>query len=240
MSNSIKELGGSLLEHITELVIRIRYSAIALAIGCAIGIAIAQPTLAFLIAPYGGKLQVLGPTEGVSIYVRVALTIGTAIASPFVLFHLIAFIAPGLLPHEKRAVYLVVPGAIIMFVIGAFFAWFIMIPSAIQFLASFYADVFQVQWTAEKYVPFVLSLTLWVGVSFEMPLVFMFLGWLGVVSAGMLLKGWRFAIVGCAVIAAIITPTVDPFNMALVMGPLMGLYFLSIILVWIVARRKRE
>ena len=81
-----------------------------------------------------------------------------------------------------------------------------------------YSDVFQVQWTAEKYVPFVLSLTLWVGVSFEMPLVFMFLGWLGVVNPKMLLKGWRFAIVGCAVIAAIITPTVDPFNMALVMA----------------------
>jgi sec-independent protein translocase protein TatC len=73
-----------------------------------------------------------------------------------------------------------------------------------------------------------------------MPLVFMFLGWLGVVNAGMLLKGWRYAVVGCAVIAAIITPTVDPFNMALVMGPLMGLYFMSIILVWIVSRRKRK
>ncbi len=240
MSSSLKELGGSLLEHITELIIRIRYSAIALALGCAVGIAIAQPTLAFLIAPYGGKLQVLGPTEGISIYVRVALTVGTAIASPFVLFHLIAFISPGLLPHEKRAVYLIVPGAIIMFVIGAAFAWFIMIPSAIQFLASFYSDVFQVQWTAEKYVPFVLSLTLWVGVSFEMPLVFMFLGWLGVVNPKMLLKGWRFAIVGCAVIAAIITPTVDPFNMALVMGPLMGLYLLSIILVWLVHGKGRK
>jgi sec-independent protein translocase protein TatC len=170
----------------------------------------------------------------------VALTVGTAIASPFVLFHLIAFISPGLLPHEKRAVYLIVPGAIIMFVIGAAFAWFIMIPSAIQFLASFYSDVFQVQWTAEKYVPFVLSLTLWVGVSFEMPLVFMFLGWLGVVNPKMLLKGWRFAIVGCAVIAAIITPTVDPFNMALVMGPLMGLYLLSIILVWLVHGKGRK
>jgi len=133
-----------------------------------------------------------------------------------------------------------VPGALFMFLAGAAFAWFIMIPSAIQFLASFYADVFQVQWTAEKYVPFVLSLTLWVGVSFEMPLVFMFLGWLGIVNAGMLLKYWRYAIVGCAIIAAVITPTVDPFNMMLVMGPLMGLYFLSIILVWIVSRRKRK
>jgi sec-independent protein translocase protein TatC len=230
----------SLLDHITELVIRIRYIALALAFGSGLGILIAQPTLAFLIAPYGGKLQVLGPTEGVSIYVRVALTVGVAIASPFVFYNIVAFISPGLLPHEKRALYLVIPGAVVMFIVGALFAWFIMIPSAIQFLASFYSDVFQVQWTAEKYIPFVLSLALWVGVSFEMPLVFMFLGWLGIVNAKMLLTYWRFAIVGCAIIAAIITPTVDPFNMALVMGPLLGLYFLSIILVWFVTWRKRK
>lgn len=240
MSSTPKENAGSLLDHIVELVMRIRAAAIALAIGCGVGLALAQPILAFLIAPYGGRLQVLGPTEGVSIYVRVALTVGVAIASPFVIYNIIAFIAPALLPNEKRGIYLVVPAAIIMFLIGSTFAWFIMIPSAIQFLANFYSDVFQVQWTADHYIPFVLSLTLWVGVAFEMPLVFMFLGWLGVVSPKMLLTHWRIAIVGCAVVAAIITPTVDPFNMSLVMGPLIGLYFLSIILVWFVYGKGRK
>lgn len=239
MSADKLEKAEGLLDHIVELVIRIRYAALALAVGCGVGLLIAQPTLAFLIAPYGGKLQVLGPTEGVSIYVQVALTVGTAIASPFVFYNLVAFISPGLLPHEKRILYLVIPGAVVMFVTGALFAWFIMIPSAIQFLAGFYADVFQVQWTAEKYIPFVLSLALWIGVAFEMPLVFMFLGWLNIVNPKMLLTYWRFAVVGCAIIAAIITPTVDPFNMALVMGPLLGLYFLSIILVAIVRWRKK-
>ena len=240
MSSTQKGNAGSLLDHIIELVMRIRASAIALALGCGVGLYLAQPILTFLIAPYGGKLQVLGPTEGVSIYVRVALTVGAAIASPFVIYNIIAFIAPALLPNEKRGIYLVVPAAIIMFLIGSAFAWFVMIPSAIQFLASFYSDVFQVQWTADHYIPFVLSLTLWVGVSFEMPLVFMFLGWLGVVSPKMLLTHWRFAIVGCAIVAAIITPTVDPFNMSLVMGPLIGLYFLSIILVWFVYDKGRK
>jgi sec-independent protein translocase protein TatC len=85
----------------------------------------------------------------------------------------------------------------------------------------------------------VLSLVLWIGISFEMPLLFMFLGRLGIVSPRLLLRGWRIAVVAIAVIAAAITPTVDPFNMMLVMGPLIALYFLSIILTAIVYRKRQ-
>ncbi len=235
----------SFLEHLEDLAVTIRNAAIVLLLFCTAGLVFAEPVLKFLITPYGGKLQTLGPTEGISTLIRVGLTLGAAAASPFVMYILLGFIIPAFeAPHEKRLVnmlrFFIIPGALFLFVVGASFAWFIMIPSAINFLANFGTDLFQVDWTAEHYVPFVLSLTLWVGISFEMPLLFMFLGRLGIVKPVQLLKAWRIAVVAIAIIAAAITPTVDPFNMMLVMGPLIALYFLSILLTAITYRARQS
>lgn len=233
------------LEHLEELALTIRNAAIVLLICCTAGLFFAEPVLKFLIAPYGGKLQTLGPTEGISTLIRVGLTLGAAAASPVVIYLLMGYIIPAFeSPQEKRMAnlfrFFIIPGALVLFIVGASFAWFIMIPSAIEFLANFGTDLFQIDWTAERYIPFVLSLTLWVGISFEMPLVFMFLGRLGIVKPIQLLKAWRIAVVVIAIIAAAITPTVDPFNMALVMGPLIALYFLSILLTAITYRARQS
>jgi sec-independent protein translocase protein TatC len=223
------EKAGTFFQHLEELAIRVRNIALTLLVFSGLGLFFSEPILAFLIEPYGGKLDLLGPTEGVSTLIKVGLTIGVALSSPFIVYQIIAFVAPGLEPHEKRPLFFVIPAALLLFVLGAAFSWFILVPSAIDFLATFGLDLFNVEWTADKYIPFVLSLVLWIGVSFEMPLLFMFLGRLGIVSPRLLLRAWRIALVIIAVIAAAITPTVDPFNMLLVMGPLTGLYFLSII-----------
>ncbi|MFQ5410446.1 MAG: twin-arginine translocase subunit TatC, partial [Anaerolineales bacterium] len=219
-----------LLAHLGELRMRILRMAIAVGVASAISLAFADRLLLALVAPYGGYLQVLEPTESISVWLRVGLTTGLALASPYILLQILGFLAPGLERSEKRVLYSVVPGALFLFALGAAFAWFIMIPAAINFLANFLPDIFRVEWSSRGYVPFVLSLTLWIGISFEMPLVFMFLAWLGVVTPKMLIRGWRFAIVAVAIVAAAITPTVDPFNMLLVMAPLLGLYLISIIL----------
>jgi sec-independent protein translocase protein TatC len=105
-----------------------------------------------------------------------------------------------------------------------------MLPAAIGFLSTFQSDIFHTDWRADAYIPFVTSLLFWIGVSFETPLIIFFLAKLHVVTWKKLLKGWRFAIVIIAVLAAVITPTVDPFNMMLVMAPLILLYFLSVFL----------
>lgn len=251
MDNQTRKLSGksrarnsqkavTFLEHLEELALRLRNSALVLLVCSAAGLGFAEPILKFLVAPYGGKLQVLGPTEGISILIRVGLTIGIALSSPVIVYQIIAFVAPGLESKEKRPLYFALPAALLLFLAGAAFAWFLLIPSAINFLATFGVDLFNIEWTAERYIPFVLSLVLWIGISFEMPLVFMFLGRLGFVSPRLLLRGWRIAIVIIAVIAAAITPTVDPFNMMLVMGPLIGLYFLSIVLTAFVYRKRQS
>jgi sec-independent protein translocase protein TatC len=129
---------------------------------------------------------------------------------------------------------------VVLFLAGSAFAWFVMIPVAVRFLSGFLPGVFKAQWTVERYYPFVLSLLFWVGICFELPLVAFVLAKLRIVTAGLLLKGWRIAIVLITVVSAIITPTVDAFNMMLVALPLMVLYFLSILLAAMAQRKVKK
>jgi sec-independent protein translocase protein TatC len=219
-----------LLEHLVELRNVLIKSFVALAVGTILAAIFTPQILQFLITPYGTTLQTIDPTENISIYLRVSIMAGAVITMPIFVYLLWSFIAPGLEKKEKRYVRIVVPGATILFLIGVAFAWGIMLPAAIGFLSTFQTEIFKSDWRADAYIPFVTSLMFWIGVSFETPLIVFFLAKLHVVTASMLLKGWRFAIVIIAVIAAVITPTVDPFNMALVMAPLILLYFFSILL----------
>ena len=219
-----------LMEHLIELRGRLIRAFIALALTTAISAIFTPQVLQLLIAPYGNLLQTIDPTENVSIYFKVALTTGAVLAMPVFVYQLWSFVAPGLENKEKRYVRILVPGATLLFLIGVAFAWGLLLPAAIGFLAEFESQVFRTDWRADAYVPFVTSLLFWIGVSFETPLIIFFLAKLHIVTARQLLRGWRFAIVAIAIVAAIITPTVDPFNMMLVMAPLILLYFLSIVL----------
>lgn len=219
-----------LLEHLVELRNVLIRSVFALLIGTLVAAIFTPQILQFLIAPYGSTLQTIDPTENISIYLRVSIMAGAVITMPIFVYLLWSFIAPGLEKNEKRYVYIIVPGATVLFLVGVTFAWGIMLPAAISFLSTFQAEIFKSDWRADAYIPFVTSLMFWIGVSFETPLLIFFLAKLHIVTAGMLLKGWRFAIVIIAVVAAMITPTVDPFNMLLVMAPLILLYFFSVLL----------
>jgi sec-independent protein translocase protein TatC len=220
----------SFWDHLSELRNRLIRIFIGLVIAAGISLIFTEPLLRVLIRPYGQALKVIGPTESVSIYLRVALTCGAALAMPYILWEFWGFIAPGLLPNERRYAYVLIPAACGLFLTGVAFAWFLMAPAAINFLSTFSPGIFETEWTSERYIPFITSLLFWIGVSFEMPLIVFFLAKLRIVNARMLLRSWRYAIVGIAVIAAAITPTVDPFNMALVMAPLIALYFISVVL----------
>ncbi len=220
----------SILDHLNEIRKRLVRIFMALVITGGISLLFTERLLKLLVVPYGHPLKVIGPTESVSIYLRVALTAGAVIAMPYILWELWGFIAPGLLAREKRYAYVMIPAACALFLTGIAFAWFVMIPAAIDFLSGFAPDIFQTEWTSNLYVPFVTSLLFWIGVSFETPLIIFFLAKLRMVNARQLAHAWRYAIVLIAVIAAMITPTVDPFNMALVMTPLIVLYFISIVL----------
>lgn len=218
----------SLLDHLNELRVRLMRAMGALVLGVLLAVAFTGELLKYLIKPYGSELQVLGPTESVVMYFRVALLAGAIFAIPYITYQLFMFVLPGLYPKERRWVLLALPATTSLFLLGVAFAWFIMVPAALGFLRDFEQDVFVAEWTAERYIAFLTSLLFWIGVAFEMPVVVFVLARMGLVGPAPLIRNWRLAVVAITVAAALITPTVDPFNMLLVIGPLLVLYLISI------------
>lgn len=220
-----------LMEHLRELRTRLIRAFIALAITTAGSFVFAKQVLVILIAPMGDTLpQALKPTESLGNYMKVALICGVTLAMPFIVYQIGRFVAPGLTRKEKRYLILLVPGATLCFVSGVAFAYFVMLPAAIPFLQGFMADIIEQRWAIGEYLSFVTSLLFWIGVAFELPLFVYFLTKLGIIDARTLSKNRKYAVVIIAVLAAVITPTVDPVNMTLVMGPLIVLYELGVIL----------
>ena len=225
-----------LLRHLDELRRRVFKAFAAVILGVGVSFAFAEQAINYLASPIGGSeaLVSIEVTENIAVYMRVALLGGVALGMPFILYQAMQFILPGLKGREKLWLILGVPFASLLFAGGAAFTWFLMIPTAIPFLTSFIGITTQVR--PANYFDFITNLMFWIGLSFEMPIVFMLLARLKFVTARQLAGGWRYAVVAITVVAAAITPTVDPVNMGLVTLPLMGLYLVSIVLAWIAGR----
>jgi sec-independent protein translocase protein TatC len=230
----------SILDHLSELRGRLVKAALAFTLATAFGFLVAGPVLEFLKQPYGAdQFITLGPTDSVVAYFRVALLVGGILSIPLITYQLLMFVLPGLTHKERRIILLSIPFVTLLFVVGVVFTWMLLIPPAIGFFNNFMPELFVAQWTADRYLGFVTALLFWMGVAFETPLIAFVLSILGLLTARTLIKQWRIAIVGAAVAAAAITPTVDPVNMMLVMGPLMALYLLSIVLTYLGRRFAR-
>lgn len=234
----------TLLEHLDELRVRIMWALAGLGVGTIGGVALARPLLTYLTNPFceylvlpgatqpagvqcAAKLVTLRPTEAIETYFKIALTAGAIIAMPFILYQLWLFVSPGLEKRERRYVYVFIPFATLFFLAGVAFTWFVLLPPAVAFLVNFLSDNISNQWQLAPYISFTTSFMFWIGVSFEMPLIIYILARVGVVTAAVLREQWRVAVVGIAVLAAIITPSVDPLTMLLTMAPLLLLYALS-------------
>jgi len=226
-----EERQASIMEHLEELRDRLIKSAIALTVTTLFSFAFAKQFLQLLIAPMGETPPVSStPTTNIVVFTKVALISGVALAMPVLVYQLIGFIAPGLTRRERRYLYLILPGATLSFVAGIAFAYFVMLPMAIPFLKGFLGDIVQPNWFVDKYISFITSLLFWVGLSFETPLLIFFLAKLGIVTPAALSRNRKYAVLVIAVISAVITPTPDPFNMILVMAPLILLYEIGILL----------
>jgi sec-independent protein translocase protein TatC len=230
------ETSAPLLKHLDELRVRIFKAFFALIVTTAISFIFSQQLIAYLALPIGGiaKLVSIEITENIAIFMKVSLLGGFVLAMPVIIYQIVAFIMPGLKPNEQRWLLVMVPFAAILFMGGVAFTWFVMLPTAVPFLAGFIGITTQVR--PENYFDFITNLMFWIGICFEMPLIIMFMAKLKFVTARQLLGGWRYAVVIMAIVAAVVTPTVDPINMGLVMAPLGGLYVVSIILAAFVGR----
>jgi sec-independent protein translocase protein TatC len=230
----------SLIGHIEELRRRLLIALAVLGIAIIVSFFFSEKVVNYLAVPIGGldKLQSIEITENVGVYMKVSLLCGGILAFPVIIYELLMFILPGLKPDEKRFVIGSIPFVTLFFLGGVAFSYLVMLPSALPFLTNFLGVTTNPR--LSNYIDFVVNLIFWVGVSFELPLFVYLLARFGPVTPKMLLKFWRQAIVVIAVIAAIITPTVDPVNMSLMMVPLILLYFLSILFAWFAQKSKRQ
>lgn len=228
----------SLLEHIEELRRRLIKALLALAVGFVISALFTNQLLEWLARPVGGleNLEAIEVTENLGVFMQVALLGGVLLAMPVIVYQVWRFVTPGLYPHEKRYVYILAPAATALFLAGAAFAYFVMLPAAVPALLGF-API-PTRPRPANYISFVTSLMFWVGISFEMPLFIFFLAKVGLVSPRDLLRNWRLAVFLIALLAALVTPTGDPINMGLVMIPLVVLYVLSILLARVAYRES--
>jgi len=236
-----------LLEHLTELRNRMIWIVGALLVGIVVSIAFVEPVIAFITEPVtnaGGseteanRLIAIGPTDTIFVFFKVMFVMGVIVAMPVLVYQIVAFIAPGLYPHEKRSLFLLLPGFMVLFFGGAAFANFVMLPVAVGFLQNFLGDVIDQEWTVDRYIGFFTRIVFWIGVAFETPLVIAFLARIGLVNGRQLLGMWRQAIVIISVVAAMITPTIDPINMTIVMLPLISLYFLGVGLAYVLYKPR--
>jgi sec-independent protein translocase protein TatC len=199
-----------------------------------------QQLLEFLSKPIPGGMESLVAievTEPIGTVMRVSLLVGFAIAFPYIALELWLFVAPGLDRRARIWGLAAIPIATLFFLGGMAFAYYIMLPAAIPFMINFMG--IETIPRPSSYIKFISSIMFWIGIAFQFPLVIFMLAKMGLVNAKMLQQQWRIAVVVIAIAAALITPTIDPVNMALVMGPMIFLYFFSIFLAMI-AQRGRE
>ncbi len=229
-----------ILEQLEDVRRHLLRSLVALAITVGISVYFTNSLIAALAVPVGGldKLYATRLTDSIGVFMTVALISGIALALPYIAFEMWLFIAPGLMPRSRQLGLLAIPLALVFFLGGAAFAYFVMLPAAVPFLRDF-LPINQIP-TAVEYISLVSSLIFWVGAAFEFPLIIYALSAMGLVQPGLLVKQWRIAVVLIAVLAAVITPTVDPVNMALVMAPMTVLYFLSILFSYIARATNRS
>jgi sec-independent protein translocase protein TatC len=236
------------LEHLEELRKRIVYSIIAVVV-CFFGCWFAAPRLvAIMQAPIievlhknnqPGMLVYQHPVDPFNLYLKVAGVAGLFVASPFVLYQLWLFIAPGLYKNEKRYVFPFMLSSVTLFLAGGYFGYRVVLPKALEFLIDF-GKQFQPMITIEEYTSLFVTLIVGMGVIFEMPILVFFLALMGIVSAGWMWRNIRYSILAIFIVAAIITPTPDIVNMCIFAAPMIGLYVLSIAIAWFVHPEQRK
>lgn len=238
--------GMSLMEHLEELRRRIVHSALFLAAGFIVAYFFHERLYGFVQEPLDQlhiKLNYTHPMDPLNLYLQVALIGGAILASPFILYEVWLFIAPGLYKKERRFVVPFMAATVTLFLGGASFGYFYVLPGALKILILQFGNKFNPVVTIEEYTGFFLSVILGLGISFELPILIFFLAMFGIVSPKFLWKNIRYAILAIFIVAAIITPSPDPWTMCIYAIPMLILYMIGIAVAWWVhpsRRRKKE
>jgi len=234
----------SFLEHLDELRKRIVNAAIAIGVGILISFTFIQKIYSFLMAPTmnqlppGSRLIYTEPGEAFSLYIQLSMIVGAIIASPFIMYQVWMFIAPGLYSNEKRMAIPFVAFSTLGIVGGAVFNHYIMFPWMMHFFASFNTQdlVFMPKLDSvfSLYTKFLLAMA----AVFQMPTLVYFLAKMKVITARFLIAQFKYAVLLIFIISAVITPTGDPVTQTVFAAPMVGLYILGIVIAWVVGPKR--
>ncbi len=237
----VMESPSDLLPHLDALRKHLLRALLFMAMTTAISFAFSSQILAWLAQPLEGgveSLMAIEVTEPLSTLMRISLLAGFALALPYLVFEVWLFIAPALSPTARIWGLLAIPAVLFFFLGGIAFTYYVILPTAIPFLLNILGLPTQIR--PASYISFTTGIMFWIGIAFEFPLIIFMLASLGWITYKTLIQQWRLAVVIIAIISALITPTIDPVNMSLVMLPLILLYILSIFLAYLANGRQRS
>lgn len=228
-------------EHLSEIRQRLTISTLSIVLTTVVALVFAQTILDYLLQPGRDAYPEFRPifTEllgFIGAYIKISLMLGIAGAMPILIYQAYAFIHPGLTRAERRWLLPIVAVATIAFACGGAFAYYIGWPPALDFLLNFGDEIAEPQVRINNYIDMLIRFVFWTGIVFEIPLFLMGLGALGLVTHRKLLGMWRWAIIGAFLLAALITPSIDPVTQTFVAVPALGLFGLGVLLVRLVER----
>ncbi|NJN04620.1 MAG: twin-arginine translocase subunit TatC [Leptolyngbyaceae cyanobacterium SL_1_1] len=227
----------SLFDHLEELRLRIFYALMAVFVGVVFCFVFVNRIVELLEIPaQGAKFLQLSPGEYFFVSIKVAGYSGILLASPIILYQTIQFVLPGLTRRERRLLGPIVLGSSVLFAVGLGFAYIALIPAALNFFINYGADVVEQLWSIDRYFEFVLLLLFSTGLAFQIPVIQLMLGLLGIVSSKVMLQGWRYVLLGAAILGAVLTPSTDPITQSLLAGAVLFLYFGGIFVVKAIGR----
>jgi sec-independent protein translocase protein TatC len=243
--NGRAELGAkmSFLEHLDELRRRLITSIIYIAVGFLVCWFFHEEIYRFIARPIQPflkgteKLVFTKPTEAFTLYFKVSIIASIFLTAPLLLQQVWMFIAPGLYRREKRMALPFVVSSIFLFYGGGAFAYYVVLPTAYQFLLGFGSD-FQPMIKIDEYWDLTSTIILGFGVIFELPVLVAFLSLFGLITPRFLWKNFKYAVLIIFILAAVLSPTPDAVTQTIYAGPMILLYIVSILVSWLFQRRR--
>lgn len=241
----------TLTEHLAELRSRVVRALLAVVVGVVVVIAFYDPVLRFLLRPYNNlcdrrgpefcvaQLQTLGPLEGFSARLSISTYGGIVLALPVIMWQIWRFIVPALHARERRYAIPFVLSTVVLFALGGFVAYWTL-DKALEFLISWSGTEVHANFQVSRYISLVGVMIAAFGIAFEFPVLLVFLQLIGVLTPRTLIKGWRYAILIIFVLAAVITPSGDPYSMLALALPMTLFYMLSVAIGFAFERRRRR
>lgn len=243
-SKDLDSKAQSLYEHLAELRKRLINCVYILLVATGVCYGFSEKLFNFVrspIAPYlpGGGLIYTGPLDKFVAHLKLSVVCGVLISCPFLLYQVWQFVAPGLYAKERKYTMSFIALGTGLFFLGAAFSYYVALPMAFQFLMSFGGDIDKPMISIDQYMGFFTQMCLMFGVAFELPLVIIVLGILGIVSQATLRKNRRYAVMIIAVIAAVITPP-DILSMVLMLAPMWILFEMAVLAVGFFEKKRQD